>query len=843
MAMEADDDRHALEEEEELNSISESDADDSDDNDCVYPSECGGDRGGGSGTMSDLRQHLAAVLVAIIAAVFAHTHVHGGGLDAWMEELARDWTAVRSRLTNGGAALNEEGKVALATTTAPYYASAPSMDAIPVSKRRRALELALGAAGDREKGGPLSGGGHEKARSYRRTRGLSFCPDNDNGSSSAADAAGSFSSGNLEEMEFILPLDPSVRVLHSYYLADALGSDSGMVHDEAGDLGTYSSDAILNEIDRLSDANDGEGLMIDQVRSIVRSRLPEPLVDSQHVCLLHQYSLNRSSGRSLRGTTKAYDRPHVSTFYRNRTGKKVAPASLTFTGHAIKFVNLSPDPLDLYWDGGRIPSGPKAGEMRLVLVGTVPSMESVGTASHPGHSFYLAPTYDKGHQLQRWVITEDEPVLYYDPELGDLSSAEQSAETERLTRSGKWTERRRFEREAWIVDRSFGRDYLVKTRRAWLSNFPQPYLNVDGGLYDRNEMSEREVGREIAPSSFDGNKIAKTSVQNGHRLHMWPSDYIGQTHPLETSSLYYTTLPETLERLTERDYLLETVEKRRLKTRKYRSNSPKGKKLGDDNEANVMSLAVKVVSVAPRVLEVKKFLSSSEVQHLIGLAAGVKGDVAMGRSTVSATSVKSDKNVRGTTKNVADARSSIGGWIHREQDEVVDAIFCRIADLLNVDERLMRDELQDRPDGEELPTHDRIVEALQLLRYGPGEEYAAHHDFTYPSIRNRYQPRRYATVLMYLTGEGDVVENGVLRHGDDDAEGDGLHGGETIFPRAITADHHDGVKVVPQLGKAVLFYNVLPDGNMDDLSQHAGGKVESGVKYVANVWVWDPIVN
>mmetsp|Transcript_5781 Transcript_5781/g.12592 ORF Transcript_5781/g.12592 Transcript_5781/m.12592 type:complete len:101 (+) Transcript_5781:1745-2047(+) len=70
-----------------------------------------------------------------------------------------------------------------------------------------------------------------------------------------------------------------------------------------------------------------------------------------------------------------------------------------------------------------------------------------------------------------------------------------------------------------------------------------------------------------------------------------------------------------------------------------------------------------------------------------------------------------------------------------------------------------------------------------------------------------------------------------------------LRGGETVFPRAITTQFHDGVKVKPQSGKAVLFYNVLPDGNMDDLSQHAGGKVESGVKYLANIWVWDPIIN
>eukprot|EP00804_Cyclotella_cryptica_P007319 CCRYP_002562-RB/>CCRYP_002562-RB protein AED:0.10 eAED:0.09 QI:0/0/0/1/0/0/2/0/213 len=212
----------------------------------------------------------------------------------------------------------------------------------------------------------------------------------------------------------------------------------------------------------------------------------------------------------------------------------------------------------------------------------------------------------------------------------------------------------------------------------------------------------------------------------------------------------------------------------------------------------------------------------------------------MQRSSVLASGIKNrkDQKIRDTAKQ--DTRSSTGGWIHREHDVIVDGIFRRVADLLNIDERMMRDQRPPHLIGAE------IVEAMQLLRYGPGEEYTPHHDFTYPSIENRYQPRRYATVLMYLTGEGDVVEEGIRRsrsrkNGNADAS-DGLEGGETTFPRAITTEFHDGVKVQPQSGKAVLFYNVLPDGNLDDLSQHSGGKVVSGVKYVANIWVWDPII-
>jgi len=848
------------------------DDDDDGDGDCSYDN--GNVKGG------ELGQHIAAMLVAVLAAVVTHSRIHGG-YGAWREELSRDWTAFGALYgvgpTGGSerAADDDGGGAPFDPSSAPYHAAAPSMDAIPASERRRVLKRALGK--DRRAlagGNDDEDGGHEGARNFRRTRGLSFCPTNGGG----GDDVLSFSDGaakalsattadvsdehglHLAEMEFILPLEPSVRVLHSYYLADALGADSSFAYDSykgsTGDatkdlLGSYSSDGILTNIESLLDdvADGGEGPTLEQIRSIVGSYLPTSMIDRQHSCLLHQYAINRSSGRSIRGTTRVYERPHVSTYYRSRQrasssdnalavvvepNYKIPPASLTFTGYAAKFVNLSPKSVNLYWDGGRIPSGPRAGEMHTVLVGTIASMESIGTSSFPGHTFYLTPTYDKDHMLQRWTITEDSPISYYDPAFEDMSTDAQRTEMERLVHDGKWTEEQRFRREAWLVDRSFGRDYLIKTGRAWLANFPQPYLRSGDAVRDALSMFDNGAG----------------AVQEGHAMHMWQADYIGQTHDVNTSNLYYNTLPERLERLTTEDYLAEAEEKRRLEMRDFQSSNLKETK--DDGNAAMMSLNLKVISSAPRVLEVRKFLSPVEVQHLIDLASGIKGEVAMERSTVSASNVKgvvdnleSGKRVRGSQ---ADARSSTGGWIHREQDAIVDTIFRRIADLLNIDERLMRDKVRDYPvdeerDGESLPTHDRIVEAMQLLRYGPGEEYAAHHDFTYPSIGNRYQPKRFATVLLYLTGNGDVIDNGVRRSAGKKTGGNGLKGGETLFPRAITTDSHDGVKVEPQSGKAIVFYNTLPDGNMDDLSQHSGGKVEKGFKYLANIWVWDPIVN
>ena len=41
-------------------------------------------------------------------------------------------------------------------------------------------------------------------------------------------------------------------------------------------------------------------------------------------------------------------------------------------------------------------------------------------------------------------------------------------------------------------------------------------------------------------------------------------------------------------------------------------------------------------------------------------------------------------------------------------------------------------------------------------------------------------------------------------------------------------------------GSAVLFYNMLKDGNGDDLALHAGEPVERGTKWACNLWIWDP---
>ena len=84
-----------------------------------------------------------------------------------------------------------------------------------------------------------------------------------------------------------------------------------------------------------------------------------------------------------------------------------------------------------------------------------------------------------------------------------------------------------------------------------------------------------------------------------------------------------------------------------------------------------------------------------------------------------------------------------------------------------------------------------------ILSLSEGQKYDAHHDWGVSG----HPESRIITLLLYLTDMPDPHA-----------------GGETAFPKGADGL---GFKVQPKKGMAVLFYNLLEDGNGDDLAMHA----------------------
>lgn len=126
---------------------------------------------------------------------------------------------------------------------------------------------------------------------------------------------------------------------------------------------------------------------------------------------------------------------------------------------------------------------------------------------------------------------------------------------------------------------------------------------------------------------------------------------------------------------------------------------------------------------------------------------------------------------------------------------------------------------------------DRIAAAVQmpvshfevtkLLHYEPGQEFHQHSDFitadTPPLIQDvQMFGQRIATFLVYL---------------NDDYEG-----GETDFPKVK-------VRFKGRKGDALLFYNLLPSGQPDYATLHAGLPPASGVKWLLSQWIRTKPIN
>lgn len=209
------------------------------------------------------------------------------------------------------------------------------------------------------------------------------------------------------------------------------------------------------------------------------------------------------------------------------------------------------------------------------------------------------------------------------------------------------------------------------------------------------------------------------------------------------------------------------------------------------------------LSMMPLVLSIEKFLKDDEIDRILQLSLPhlAPSDV---------THTDGDEG-----RPASDWRTSSTYFLPSD-DPIVKGIDIRTSELVKVPK-----------------THQEYV---QVLRYEHTQKYDAHTDyFGVDHHQNNHEllqeveygyNNRMATVFWYMS----------------DVEA----GGHTVFPRSGGLPEPEdykacstGLKVTPQKGKVIIFYSMLPNGNMDPLSLHGGCPVEKGTKYSGNKWIWN----
>ena len=205
----------------------------------------------------------------------------------------------------------------------------------------------------------------------------------------------------------------------------------------------------------------------------------------------------------------------------------------------------------------------------------------------------------------------------------------------------------------------------------------------------------------------------------------------------------------------------------------------------DCQSTSPVSLELQVVSLTPRAFIIPNFLSDFEISDIMRLA-----EPRMSKSIVGDGETGSFESKTRTSRN---------GWLNRQSSAITETLFTRAGHLLRIEN-----------------LDSRNTEDIQVVHYKDGQKYDSHHDWGVSG----YPESRFITLLLYLS----------------DMESPQA-GGETAFPKGAGGR---GFKVQPGKGSAVLFYNLLEDGNGDDLALHAALPIQQGEKWLANFWVWDP---
>lgn len=266
------------------------------------------------------------------------------------------------------------------------------------------------------------------------------------------------------------------------------------------------------------------------------------------------------------------------------------------------------------------------------------------------------------------------------------------------------------------------------------------------------------------------------------KLHMWPSEFVGQTHTVSSSEGQW-------------QWVMRNGE------------------LGVRKETESKDYTIRCVSTQPKAFIIENLLSDYECSTIVNHSQAFLQDSLVG-----------DIDGAGGVK-VSKHRTSRNAWMRRDTNHVSESVYRRAADILKIKNAYLWE--------------DSHAEPLQVVHYKQGQKYDAHYDF----VVGKGPHSRFLTLLLYLTdqphesagGETAFPKASVPRVHDSDGPR------ESSYEEYLQGlDNMKGFKVHPGKGSAVLFYNLKPDGNGDDDTLHAALPVLEGEKWLANMWVWDP---
>jgi len=137
------------------------------------------------------------------------------------------------------------------------------------------------------------------------------------------------------------------------------------------------------------------------------------------------------------------------------------------------------------------------------------------------------------------------------------------------------------------------------------------------------------------------------------------------------------------------------------------------------------------------------------------------------------------------------SRSSSCAYFKRGENELIKSIESKVASLLSIDLKQ--------------------IEPLQIVRYEKGQQYKYHYDY-FGQETDQNKNQRLHSILVYLNDLDEV------------------DGGSTHFPLLK-------IRTCPYKSRAILWNNLNPDGQENNLTLHAGEPVlNDKIKYVLTIW-------